>query len=533
MIALVIGVSLSGVALTALDREDFAFEIFGLGILFCVAATLVRSLRRLDQIPAIELHDDALILPHNVESAQVQTVPYETIKAASSRGWPPRDAIIVETSERAYVFPRASFVDPEAITIFFLQLRSRLERHPRGAQIVSELRHRENLRRRLIRARPRVTYSLLAVIVLVFIVQATLGESGDPIVSARLGGNLFERTLNGEWYRLFTANFIHGSRLHIYLNGLALFSLGGVIERLLGPWTYLTTFLLAGVGGALASALINVGPMSVGVSTALFGLFGALGVLHLGYRRELPVVFRQSGRWWIIIIGVNAALSIWIPMVDVAAHVGGLVVGAVVTYLALRWRGGFAQNNDRRLRGITVAISVLYLAAISQGVVVAASFDAQDRAAYADQIYNPRLRAELDRLAGDDNESQAIVVASILARSIATRGAVWLGGEALDLPAEIKGDGVWISSERDIVGGPTLWYLVHRGGHLVGLLKASLPEKAAGETIINVSNLRQSDDLELTLGCGDYRSAGDDTTQYWSLTEPGATSDKTPEEQSL
>jgi hypothetical protein len=89
------------------------------------------------------------------------------------------------------------------------------------------------------------------------------------------------------------------------------------------------------VAGAAASALWARGLLSVGASTALFGLFGAYAVISWRYRGSLPAGIRQSNRWWMVILGINAALPLLIPQVDIAAHAGGFIAGLVVASLLL------------------------------------------------------------------------------------------------------------------------------------------------------------------------------------------------------
>lgn len=521
VLSLVASLSLIVFAMTSIGAQSTQLKTVLVGVLLAVASILFRSLRRAETLPDIELHDDVMVLPLRADQSETRVVQYEALRAAFSRGRPPRDEVVLEAAGHTYVYPRQIFDDEDGLDIFFVQLRSRLRRHPRGAQIIAEIRHRENVTRRLFRVRPRVTYSLIGLIVSVFLLQVMLGGRGDPIVSARLGANLFERTLSGEWYRLFTANFIHGGRLHIYLNGLALFSLGGALERLLGHWTYLTVFLLAGVGGALASALVNVGPMSVGASTALFGLFGALAVLHVAHRQELPMAFRQSGRWWIIIVGLNTALAIWFPVVDVAAHLGGFIVGSIVAYLALRWRGGLGARYDRKLRTTGLAITAVYLVAFTQGAVNAARFDARDRAMYADQIFNPRLRAEIEALDAEPSREQAFRLASVLAQSVASRGSVWRGGEPVALEARIEGDVLHIDSEIRTPDGASLFFVAHRDGQLRGLLRVELAGATSGRWQVQIDESADSQAGKLVLGLADLNPPGTmpsaSSARYWSL----------------
>src|SRR5690606_18699204 len=122
--------------------------------------------------------------------------------------------------------------------------------------------------------------------------------------------------------------FLHSGTLHVALNGIALWSLGGVMERFLGWQRYLIVYLVSGLGGALASWWFHdATSTAVGASGAILGLFGSLAMINLGYWSRLPLGFRQPRNRWILILTLNAALPFIAPLflgrVDVAGHVGG------------------------------------------------------------------------------------------------------------------------------------------------------------------------------------------------------------------
>src|SRR5205814_2241267 len=82
---------------------------------------------------------------------------------------------------------------------------------------------------------------------------------------------------SGEYYRLFTAMFLHFGLLHLLVNMWALWVLGRPLEALLGPARFLGLYLVSGLGGNVAVYLFSSPTgLSAGASTALFGLFAAL-----------------------------------------------------------------------------------------------------------------------------------------------------------------------------------------------------------------------------------------------------------------
>jgi len=128
---------------------------------------------------------------------------------------------------------------------------------------------------------------------------------------------------HGEWYRLFTAMFLHYGVLHLLMNMYALWFLGRDIERVLGPLRFVGLYLLAGLGGNVAAYLFSSSDsMTAGASTAVFGLMSAIFVLlkrlNLSVAPILPVIV------------INVVFTFVISNISVAGHLGGLVVGAAV-----------------------------------------------------------------------------------------------------------------------------------------------------------------------------------------------------------
>jgi membrane associated rhomboid family serine protease len=127
----------------------------------------------------------------------------------------------------------------------------------------------------------------------------------------------------GEWYRLFTAMFVHYGVLHLLLNMYALWILGRDLERTLGPLRFLGLYLLAGLGGNVAAYVFSAPNASTaGASTAVFGLMAAIFVilkrLNLSVAPILPVII------------INVIFTFTVSNISIAGHLGGLAVGAIV-----------------------------------------------------------------------------------------------------------------------------------------------------------------------------------------------------------
>lgn len=160
------------------------------------------------------------------------------------------------------------------------------------------------------------------------------------------GANIDFLVWEGQWWRLISATFLHGGWLHLVFNAYALYVLGPVLERLYGSRRFVVLYVGAGLLASLASLWLT--GRSVGASGAIFGLLGALMAFGLRHRQKLPPkVGKAFGvgmlPWVVINIGIG-----FIPglQIDNAAHIGGLIAGALLalpmsTTLEaepLRWR---------------------------------------------------------------------------------------------------------------------------------------------------------------------------------------------------
>ncbi|NEY35732.1 rhomboid family intramembrane serine protease [Streptomyces sp. PRKS01-65] len=181
-------------------------------------------------------------------------------------------------------------------------------------------------------ADPRlVTKALIGVNLALFLAQLAVGDRftdrftllGQAYVP--LLGSV-EGVAEGQWYRLLTSMFLHGSTLHVLFNMLSLWWIGGPLEAALGRARYLALYLLSGLAGSALSYLIAApNQPSLGASGAVFGLFGATAVLMRRLNQDMrPVV---------VLLAINLVFT-FSPGFNIAwqAHIGGLVAGVVIGY---------------------------------------------------------------------------------------------------------------------------------------------------------------------------------------------------------
>lgn len=175
----------------------------------------------------------------------------------------------------------------------------------------------------LMHGKPRFTYVLLGVILLMFFLVEQRGGSTDLLTLIEFGAKFNPAIIAGEWWRLFSAMFLHIGFLHLFMNSFALFYLGTAVERMFGTTRFIIIYFIAGLFGSLASFAFNE-QVSAGASGAIFGCFGALLYFGLIYRQ---LFFRTMGLNVLIILAINLVFGFVVPAVDNGAHIGGLVGG--------------------------------------------------------------------------------------------------------------------------------------------------------------------------------------------------------------
>lgn len=134
-----------------------------------------------------------------------------------------------------------------------------------------------------------------------------------------------EGVAEGQWYRLLTSMFLQQQIWHIAMNMLGLWFLGPPLEAALGRLRFSALYLLSGLGGGALTYLVSSpGQASLGASGAIFGLFGAMAVLM----RRLNYDMRPI----LILLGLNLVFTFTWHGIAWQAHIGGLVVGALIAY---------------------------------------------------------------------------------------------------------------------------------------------------------------------------------------------------------
>jgi membrane associated rhomboid family serine protease len=207
------------------------------------------------------------------------------------------------------------------------------------------------------RGYPIVTYTLIAVNLLVYILAAlAVGDLLNPI---NLGTNNIPFTIQQlgpfyyygvevpalmqhdptQWYRVLTAMFLHANYLHIGLNMLSLYFVGVVTEALFGRWRFLLIYFASGLLAGLADYFATVGNAqagySLGASGAIFGIFGAFGAFVILRRQMLGRAATPIISQWLFWLVINLVFSVVDPQIALYDHIGGLVSGFILGALLI------------------------------------------------------------------------------------------------------------------------------------------------------------------------------------------------------
>lgn len=176
-----------------------------------------------------------------------------------------------------------------------------------------------------------VTMIIIAINIVMFLISAILSKSIidiDSRVLLVLGAKYVPiMTGEGQYYRLITEMFLHGGIIHLAFNMFTLYSIGGQIEYIYGKVKYLMIYFLCGIGAGILSCFLDPKSLSVGASGAIFGLFGTFAVYAIKNRDKIS---KGAVTNILFVIGMNLYIGLTSKGIDNAAHIGGLIMGALI-----------------------------------------------------------------------------------------------------------------------------------------------------------------------------------------------------------
>ena len=181
--------------------------------------------------------------------------------------------------------------------------------------------------------RPLVTYAILGITIVVYLLQVLSDLLLGADYPAYYGMKINEFIQMGQIWRLFTPLLLHGSPLHIAFNMYALYSIGRSLERYYGHIRFLLLYLVAGFAGNVVSFLFT-SANSLGASTAIFGIIAAEGVFIYNNR---SLFGKQQSQRMLSNIGMIILINLMLgtsASIDNMGHLGGLIGGFAYSWLA-------------------------------------------------------------------------------------------------------------------------------------------------------------------------------------------------------
>ena len=219
-------------------------------------------------------------------------------------------------------------------------------------------------RRRSFWATAPATYVLVGLNCAVFLAMLSRGVSALSPTAEQLMGwganNAGSVLIDGQWWRIITAMFVHVGIIHLATNMWCLWNLGLLAEPLMGSFGVVAVYVLTGAAGNLLSTLwngfhynaaaisqqvphqafdpLNYFPPGVGASGAVFGIAGALIILLKSPRLPVPPQeLKRLRKSVIYFAAINLVIGLGISMpalssrtgisIDNSAHLGGVLCG--------------------------------------------------------------------------------------------------------------------------------------------------------------------------------------------------------------
>lgn len=212
--------------------------------------------------------------------------------------------------------------------------------------------------------KPFVTYTLLGIQIILFIMMEFMGSSESSATLLLFGAKFNPLIAAGEYWRLITPMFLHIGIVHLLINSITLYYLGSMVENIAGHWRYLVIYLASGLMGNLFSYQFSEN-ISAGASTALFGLFAVFLALKNLFPRNRHI--QSIGSQYLTLVGINLAFGIMGSGIDIWGHVGGLVGGFLMTMALIRGEGP-DQRLTQRIGSAATFVVIAGFILINQGI---------------------------------------------------------------------------------------------------------------------------------------------------------------------
>lgn len=183
----------------------------------------------------------------------------------------------------------------------------------------------------------RITTILIVINIALFLLETKDGGSTNTDTALKYGALYPPYVRKGQYYRLFTAMFLHFGVYHLLFNMYALSSIGPAVEYVCGPVIFVVMYLVSGLIGNIATMIYDRktgrNNLSAGASGCIFGLLGACLVLALAG-------FSFSMRSILMTLAINLVYGLSSRRINMISHLGGFAGGAAVMAVVLAILGG-------------------------------------------------------------------------------------------------------------------------------------------------------------------------------------------------
>ena len=179
-----------------------------------------------------------------------------------------------------------------------------------------------------LKSRRRVCLAMVIINIAVFAVLEIIGDTTNARFMVDHGAVYTPLVLEGQYWRLLSAMFLHFGFEHLAYNMFSLFFLGDILESIVGPVRFFVIYMLGGIAGNAVSLFMSMqsgtNKAAAGASGAIFAVMGAFFYIAIRNRKSF-------GRDGMRRLGLMVVLMIMQGLVDKgvdqSAHMGGMAAG--------------------------------------------------------------------------------------------------------------------------------------------------------------------------------------------------------------
>ena len=210
-----------------------------------------------------------------------------------------------------------------------------------------------------------LTYGLIIINIIIYLITANASHNFIDMnnqVLLNMGATYGPKmALDGQWWRLFSAMFLHAGIMHIGMNMYSLQIVGKGMESYFKPIQYLIIYLLSGMVGSVVSVYMHAHTLGIGASGAIFGVFGALAGFFLAHKDEIAKQSKAFFATFGSVIALNLFMGLSIQNIDMSAHIGGLISGFI---------GGYLVSKNPKYIWVYCAFMIIVIIGIAKSITL-------------------------------------------------------------------------------------------------------------------------------------------------------------------